>query len=150
MRLEIEVGAIGNALKFSPLAPCETESILDIHRSLGVVTQFFFWMLESAHVLRVQTQIHVPIPTLIKPVIVPFFICSRLNKEFHFHLLELTGTEYEITRGDFIAETFTRLPNAKWWLLASGRHDIEVIHENTLGGFRSQIMHGACIFNRSD
>src|SRR5699024_1086511 len=63
-----------------------------------------------------------------------------LDEEFHLHLLKLTSTEDEVTRGDLIAERLTNIGNAKWWLHARRGHHIFEVYEDTLCRFRTQVV----------
>ena len=111
------------------------------------MAQFFLWVLKATHIFWINTQIDVPIPALIQPVVMPLFVGSWLNKEFHFHLLEFTRPENEVTRGNFIAETLSGLTDSKWWLFARRIHHIQVVHKDSLCCFWSQVVNGACIFD---
>ena len=39
----------------------------------------------------------------------PLFIAARFNEEFYFHLLKLSSSKYEITRGNLITKRFSSL-----------------------------------------
>ena len=150
MGLEVVVGAVGDALKLRPLASGKEESILDIHGSLRVVRELFFRVLEESQIVRVQAEVDVPIPAVLQPVLMPFFVRPRLDEEFHFHLLEFTGPENEIARRYFVAETLPGLPDTERRLLACGVHHVEVIHEDALRGLRAQVMNSALVLDGTD
>ena len=148
MRGQVVVGSVGDAFEFRPLASGEEESILDVHRSLGVVRELFFRVLEESQVVRVQAEVDVPIPAILQPVLVPFFVRSRLDEEFHFHLLEFTGPENEVTGRYLVAETLPGLPDTEGWFLACRIHHVQVVDEDPLGGLWSQVVQGAFILHR--
>ena len=150
VRAEIEVGAVGDALEFSPLRPREAEAILDVDRALGVVAQLLLGMLKEAHVLGVEAQVDVPVPPLLHPVLVPFLIGTGLDEELHLHLLELARAENEVAGRDLVAKALAGLANAERWLLARGVHDVEVVDEDALGGLGTQVVHRTRIVDRAD
>ncbi|CAB4968878.1 unannotated protein [freshwater metagenome] len=80
----------------------------------------------------------------------PLLIAARLDEELHLHLLELTGAEDEVARGDLVAEALAGLADAEWRLLAGRVHDIEVIDEDALRSFGAEVVHGSGILDRTD
>ena len=141
MRTEVEVGAVCDAFELGPLRPGKAEAILDIDSALGVVAELLFGMLEEAHVLGVEAEVDVPVPTLLHPVLVPFLIGAGLDEELHLHLLKLAGAEDEVARRDLIAKALAGLADAERRLLARSVHDVEVIDEDALRGLGTQVVH---------
>ena len=74
-----------------------------------MVTVTYFLILQSKRMQPVQAEA--------LPVCKPLKVCIRLAEELKLHLLELTGTECEVTRCDLVTEGFTDLTDTKWNLL---------------------------------
>src|SRR5262249_1312985 len=55
-----------------------------------------------------------------------------LDEELHFHLLELAGAENEVFGGDFVAERFADLGDAKRKLDALRIDEVLEVRENSL------------------
>src|SRR6185312_14022777 len=101
-------------------------------------------------VIPVDTQVRVPISTGIDPVLVPLLITARLDEELHLHLLEFTGAEDEIARGNLITETLADLRDTERRLLAGGHHHILEVDEDALRGFRPQVAQPLLRFHRPE
>ena len=116
--LQVEVGAVGDALELVP-APGEEE--LDVGRGRRVVRQLVGIVVAqpqlvvrgcrgpgtSATARRASTRTTVG-------------LVGR-DEVLHLHLLELAGPEDEVLRGDLVAERLTHLGDAERWLLAGRR-----------------------------
>src|SRR5438105_847104 len=150
MSLQIEVGAVGDALELVELLAPEVAPVLDVDRSLGVVRELVLRVLVEAHVVRVQTQVDVEIPARLQPVLVPLDISTRLDEEFHLHLLELARPEDEVARRDLVAEGLTGLCNTERWLLARGGQDVAEVQEDALRGLRSQVGQAGLVLDRTE
>ena len=125
------------------------EAVLNIDRALGVVRELFLRVLEVAEVFWVNAQVHVPIPAGLEPVLVPLFVRSWFDEEFHLHLLELTGAEDEVARRNFVTERFADLTDAKRWLLTRTALHVGEVDEDSLSGFRTQVVHARFVFDRT-
>jgi hypothetical protein len=70
---------------------------------------------------------------------VPLLVGARLDEELHLHLLELARAEDEVAWRDLVAEALADLPDAERRLAPGRRHDLPEVHEDALGGLRSQV-----------
>ena len=74
----------------------------------------------------------------------------RRHEELHLHLLELTGAEDEVARGDLVAERLADLRDAERRLLAGrGLHVLEV-DEDALGRLGAQVRDRGVVLHRAD
>ena len=87
MRLEVEVGAVRDALELAPLAALEPEAVLDVDGPLGVVRQLLGRVLVVAQVLPGDAEVGVPVGPCVDPVLVPRLVGPGLDEELHLHLL---------------------------------------------------------------
>ena len=149
MGLEVKVGAVGDTLQLAPVAALETETVFDVHGALGVVGELLLGVLVETQVFGVNAQPHVPGLAVVNPVLVPFFVRARLHEELQLHLLKFAGAEDEVTGGDFVTEGLTYLANAKRRLLTRGAHNVGEVDENTLRGFRTQVVQAGFIIYRA-
>src|SRR5437660_1434126 len=143
MRLEIEVGAIGNAHQLVPMTfflfTFGEEAILNIDGALSIVRQLFFRLFVQAQVLFRDANALKPLMTSIDPFLMCLFVLARSHKVFHLHLLELARTKNEIAGRDFVAKRFADLRDAKRKLAPAGVQDVEKVYEDALRGFRTKI-----------
>ena len=95
------------------LAPSEREQELYVCSSLAVEAQFFLVMVTVTDFVILKAKGAQPVKTELLPVCKPLKVCIRLTEEFKLHLLELTGTECEVTRCDLVTERFTDLTDTK-------------------------------------
>ena len=58
---------------------------------------------------------------------------------FDFHLATFAVTEDEITRADFVAESFALLGDAEWHRRINRVNDVFVVGKNALGGFGTEV-----------
>ena len=77
----------------------------------------------------------------------PVLILAWLDEEFHLHLLKLTRTEDEVTWGNFITERLTDIGDTKRWLHTRRGHDVFEVDEDTLCGFRTQVVQALFIID---
>ena len=80
-----------------------------------------------------------PSHTVFLPVFEPFHLGSRLAEELHFHLFELSHTEYKLAGYYLITECFAYLTDAERQLHAACFLYVEVVYEDALCCFRTQI-----------
>lgn len=140
MRGQVEVGTVGDAFELTPIGALEAELVFDVDGALRIVGQLLLRMLVVAQVLRLDAEVEVPLGTGVDPVLVPGFVLAGLDEEFHFHLLELTGTEDEVARGDLVTEGLAHVGDAERRLLAGRGHHVLEVHEDALRGFRTQVV----------
>ena len=148
--LQVEVGAVRDALELGELGAGEAEAVLDVDRALGVVAQLLLRVLVEPHVLGVEAEVDVPVPALLQPVLVPLLVRARHDEELHLHLLELAGAEDEVAGSDLVAEALAGLADAERRLLASRVHHVEVVDEDALRRLRSQVVNGGRVLDRAN
>ena len=117
MRAQIVIGTVGDAFELAPVGTLEAELVFDVHGALGVVGELLLRMLVVAQVLRLDAEVDVPAGAGVDPVLVPFLIGAGRDEELHLHLLELTGAEDEVARGDLVTEGLTHVGDAERRLL---------------------------------
>ena len=84
-----------------------------------------------------------PFQTGLFPFLEPFELRTRFYEELHFHLFELTHTEDELAGHDFVTERLTNLCDTERHLHTAGLLYVQVVHEDTLSGFRTEVyLHG--------
>ncbi len=138
---QVVVGAVGDTFQLTPpRAAGEAELVLDIGGAGAVVRQLLQRVLVEPQILRSDTQVGVPLQPGLDPVLVPLRRGGRLDEELHLHLLELTGPEDEIARGDLVAEALADLADAERRLLACGGHHVGEVDEDALRGFGPQVV----------
>ncbi len=76
--------------------------------------------------------------SIVFPVCEPLQLRSRFAEEFQLHLFEFSGTENEVSRGDFVTEGFTYLCDTKRDLFSGSSLYILKVYEDPLCCFRSQ------------
>ena len=119
------------------LAPSEWEKEFHICGSLAVEAQLFLIMITVTNLIILKSESTQPVKAELLPVCKPLKICIRLTEELKLHLLELTGTECEVTRCDLVTERFTDLTDTKRNLLTGCSLNILKVYENTLSCLRS-------------
>ena len=144
VRLQVEVGAIGNTFE---LAPAHGKAVLQIHAALGIVGEFVFLLLADAQVLLAHAKLQVPVRSLRDPSFVRGLVLAGANEILDLHLLELARAEGEIAGRDFVAESLANLGNAKGQFPAHGIEDIAEIDKDPLSGFRPHV-HKAGVVTR--
>ena len=145
---QVVIAARGNALQF---LHAERELKHNIRRALRVVREFFFRVVVKRKARFRDADPVEPIHAIFNPALVKRLpIRVGRNEIFDFHLLELAGTENEVARINFVAESLTRLRNPERHFDAPGIDDIFEIDENALRGFRSQVSDRRFVAQRTD
>src|SRR5262245_917660 len=101
--------------------------------------QFIFLMLAETNIFLANAISRVPGKALVDPLLMPFFIRSRQDKELDLHLLEFPRPKSEVAGRDLIAKGFADLRNAEREFLARCLQNVVEIYEDSLGRFRSQV-----------
>ena len=110
---------------------------LDVGSGVGVVSQFL--MVVVAILLIAEAKSLVPFQAGLLPFLEPFKLIAWTHEELHFHLLELTHTEDELTRNDFVTESLANLCDTKRNAHTSCFLNVKEVHEDALSRFRTQI-----------
>ncbi len=100
-------------------------------------------------VLRADAEVVIPLRPFVDPVLVPGLVLARRDEELHLHLLELTGPEDEVTRGDLVAERLADLADSERRLAPGRRLDVRVVDENALGRLRTQVGQAGGVLDRA-
>ncbi len=150
MRLEVEVGAVRDALELGELRAAEVEAVLDVDGALRVVRELLLRVLEEAQVLGREPEVEVPVQPRLEPVLVPLLVGAGLDEELHLHLLELARAEDEVAGRDLVAEGLADLADAERRLLARGAGDVGVVDEDALRGLRAQVVHRGLVLHRAE
>ena len=129
---QVVVGAVCNAPQLAPVG--EREGILDIGGGTAVEGQLCGLVVAQAQVLLLDAQAQQPVLAVVLPVSEPLQIGAGLAEELALHLLELTGAEGEVARGDLVAESLAHLADTKGQLAAGGALDVGKVDENALCG----------------
>ena len=144
MLAQVEVSTAVNTFYF---LESEWHQEFDIGSGISVVSQFFVVMVTV--VVVAESQCLVPFQTSFFPFLEPFKFSSRFYEELHFHLFELTHTEDELTCNDFVTESLTNLSDTERNFHTSCFLNIQVVYENTLSSFRTQIYFHCTVGSRS-
>src|SRR5882724_3018068 len=143
MRLEIEVGAIGDAHQLVPLPlfvfTLRKKAILNIDRALGVMGQLFLWLLVKPQVRIRDADALKPLITGIDPFLMRSFVFTGSDEVFHLHLFKLAGAKDEIAGRDFVTKRLAHLRNTKRELPPAGDEYVEKVYEDALRGFRTEV-----------
>ena len=83
------------------------------------------------------------------PVLEPVKVGARLAEELKLHLLELTGTEGEVTRCNLVTERFTDLTDSERNFLSGSSLYVLEVYKDTLCSLRTQIYGVFCILGNS-
>ena len=150
VRLQVEVGAVGNPLQLSPRIALETELVLDVDGAVRVVRQLLFGMFVKPKVLRFDAEVDVPLHPGVDPVLMPVAGGVGFDEELHLHLLELAGAEDEVARRDLVTEALADLADAERRLTPGSGDDVGEVDENALRGFRTQIVHPLLGLDRTE
>ena len=130
---------VGTVRHTPQLAPAEGEHEFEVGGTLGVEAQLLGAVVTQPQVLLLHVQAQQPVAAEAAPILEPLQIGAGLAEELQLHLLELTGTEGKVARGDLVAEGLTDLADAEGQLLAGGALDVLEVDENALGGLRTEI-----------
>ena len=87
---------------------------------------------------------------LLLPRLEPLKLRARLHEVLHLHLLELAHAEDELAGHDFIAEGLADLRDAEGQLHAARLLHVQVVHEDSLGRFGTQVYGGSTVVRRTD
>src|SRR5579863_174400 len=112
--------------------------------------QFFFAVVTKAQHLAWYAEAHVPLVTLVAPVLEPSLGVVGWDVVLELHLLELPRPENEVAGSDLVAERLADLSRAKRRLQVLGLQDIGKIDEMALRSFRAQVGHRALVLDRAD
>ena len=134
MVAEVEVCSGVDSLE---LLETEWEVKLDISSGIGIMSEFL--VIVKTIVLSTHTEVHVPVKTCLLPIFEEVHLSTRLAEELHFHLLELSHTENELTGNDLISECLTYLCYTERNLHTTCFLHVKILHEDTLSGFRTEI-----------
>src|SRR4051794_29050054 len=85
---QIKVSTAVNAFHFFK---AHREIVFNIAGHVRIMGQLYMVMKTISFLRYTQTQ--VPLHSCFFPVLIPFFLCARLNKELHLHLLKFTHAE---------------------------------------------------------
>src|ERR687890_908421 len=88
---------------------------------------------------------HAPLP----PPLEPLTVGSRLHKELHLHLLELSSPENEVSRCNLVAKGLSDLSDTERNALSRGLQHVEIVHVDPLRRLRPEIYHGGRVFDRT-
>ncbi len=96
----------------------------------------------AQHFLR-QAHRNEPVLTPVNPFSVSRLpICVWSDEVLHFHLLEFSGAENEVSRGYLVTKRFPDLGNSKGDFDPAGIDDVLVVCKDTLCGFGTKV--GKC------
>ena len=137
MLRQVVIGTVCNAPQLTPVA--KGEGIFDVRGSLGIERKLFLVMITETKVLLLDSQGEQPVPAEVLPVLEPLQIGIRFAEEFHLHLLELTGTEGEVSGSNLIAEGLADLADTKRQMLSRRALYILKVDKNTLCRFRTKV-----------
>ena len=110
---------------------------LNITGSVSIVSELL--VVVEAIVFSTKTECLVPSHTRFLPLAEPFEFSAWFHEELHLHLFKFAHAEDELASYDFITESFTDLCNTERNLHATCLLHVEVVHENTLCGLRTEI-----------
>ena len=102
-------------------------------------------MVAQAQVVVLHVQVQQPVVAEGAPIGEPFQVGAGFAEEFQFHLLELTGTEGEVARGDLVPEALADLADAKGQLFPSGALDVLEVDKDALCSLRTEVDSVLCI-----
>ena len=89
-------------------------------------------MVTQSHLILLDSKGNEPVTAEASPVLEPLHIGAGLAEELQLHLLELSGTESEVTGCDLITERLTNLSDTERNLLTGSSLYIFKVNENTL------------------
>ncbi len=116
---------------------------LNIHGGIGIVGKLLVVVLAELCLRRTQSQM--PSHPRIGPLLIPVELSARAYEKLHFHLLEFSHTENELTGYDFISEGLSDLCDAERNFHPSRLLHIEEVHKNPLSRFRTEV-NGRSVF----
>ena len=131
---EVEIRARVDAFH---LLETEGHLELDVGGGVGVVRQLV--VVVEAIVFSPESQCLMPRHAPLLPCFEPVELRAGLHEELHLHLLEFAHAENELPRHDFVAERLSDLRDAERQLHATCFLHVQVVHEDALRRFGSQI-----------
>ena len=147
MRLQVEVGSIGDALE---LPPAPGELVLDVAGAIAVVGELLRRVGADADAGGVDADgLGVPALALVDPVAMPLGCVGRAAEELDLHALELERAEDEAAGRDLVAEAVAGLGDAEGELAAHGAAHVLEVDEHALGRLRGQVGGRAFVDHRS-
>jgi len=135
---KIIIRAVGNTFQFRP---AERKQIFHVGTAGGVMRQLILGVLTQTQTVLTQAHIQIPLVPRPDPFFVTFWRLRGQAKIFDFHLLEFTRAESKIAGGDFVAERFADLGDAKRKFTVGAVNDILKVDEYALRGFGTHINH---------
>ena len=144
--LEVEVGSVGDALE---LVPSPREEELHVRGTRRVVGQLVGVVVAQPELRLGDAQPEIPAVPLVQPVLEPVLGLGGRDEVLHLHLLELTGPEDEVLRGDLVAERLAHLGDPEGWPLARGLEHVGEVDEHPLGGLRPEVGHSTLVLDRA-
>ena len=145
---QVVVGTVCNAPQLAPVG--EREGVLDIGGGAAVEGQLCGLVVTQAQVLLLDAKAQQPVLAVVLPVSEPVQIGAGLAEELALHLLELTGAEGEVARGDLVAEGLAHLAHAEGQLAAGGALDVGKVDEDALCGLGAQVASGGAVLGDAD
>ena len=136
MLCQVVIGTVCNSPQ---LTPSEWEQEFNIGCSLAVEAKLFRRMVSRTHFILFHAKALQPIDTETSPILEPLKVGTRLAEEFQLHLLELTGTESEVTRCNLVTERFTDLADSERNFLSGSTLYVFEVYEDTLCSLRTKI-----------
>src|SRR5690606_34423590 len=118
---------------------------LNIAGCVGIVCQIE--VIVKTIIVLTKAKGAVPFHSSFFPEFIPLHLFTWLNKELHFHLLELTHSENKLTRYNLIAKCFSNLCYSKRNFHSSRFLYVKKVYKYSLCCFRTQI-NLACIFSQ--
>src|SRR3989344_5625463 len=142
MSFQIPICSMMNAPGFFPTG--KGSFVFDVPSILGIMGFFVRRMLSKTKVVFLETETQIPIKSKLLPILKHFHPLFKIGPYvvLQFHLFKFTLAKQEISRGNFVSESFAYLPNAKWNF---GVHRIQYIFEinvYALGNFHAKIYTG--------
>ena len=130
---------IGSVCDAPQLAPAEREQELKVRSRLAVEAQLLRRMIAGTHLVILHAEGLQPIDAVLLPVSEPLQVSTRLAEELQLHLLELPGTEGEVTRCNLVTEGLTNLSDTKRDLLSGGSLYVLEVYKDTLRSLRTEV-----------
>ena len=120
---------------------------LDVGGGVGVVRQLF--VVVEAIVFVAEAKGEMPVEARLLPFLEPVELRAGLYEKLHLHLFELAHAEDKLAGHDFVAEGLTDLCDAEGQAHAAGLLHVEVVHEDALRRFGTQVNGGGAVGRRA-
>ena len=150
--LQVEVGAVGDALELAEAGRGEREAVLDVARArafLRVVREFVAVVLAEDEVLAREADLLPPREAPVAPPLVPLVRGVGADEELDLHLLELAAAEGEVARRDLVAEGLADLRDAERHAHARRIDDVPEVDEDALRGLGAQVRERVLVADRA-